>query len=380
VTPALLVWARETCGLSLDVAAKRVGVPTERLSSWEEGAAQPTITQARKLASVYRRSFAILFLPERPESRRPPVRDFRRLPGTALGEYSPEILADIRSALDRRDVLIELLAGRGTQMPGPLPDMPAGLPTEDAGLWLRQLLQTSLDRQVSWADSRISFNAWRERFEDLGLLVFQAVETPIVEARAFAIDLRPLPAIVVNRKDAYAGRVFSLFHELTHLLNRTSALCQTGTDTGLPPEEQRIEVFCNAVAAAALLPAIEFIAAVSSIGVRASDWSLREVDALAKRFKVSPNVIARRLLTLREITQAKYEQYNSEIEDRFAKLPRRKGFIPPPINTLSAAGKPFVRAVLDAWATGQITTSDATDYLGLRTKHFDALMRAVTNG
>jgi DNA-binding transcriptional regulator YiaG len=50
VSPELLVWARETLGLSVDDAAKKAAVRAERLASWEDGTDRPTIAQLRKLA------------------------------------------------------------------------------------------------------------------------------------------------------------------------------------------------------------------------------------------------------------------------------------------------------------------------------------------
>ncbi|HEX9606675.1 MAG TPA: helix-turn-helix transcriptional regulator, partial [Gemmatimonadaceae bacterium] len=48
INPDLLVWARETAGLSPDDAAKKIGVKPARLAEWEEGRLRPTVTQLRK--------------------------------------------------------------------------------------------------------------------------------------------------------------------------------------------------------------------------------------------------------------------------------------------------------------------------------------------
>jgi DNA-binding transcriptional regulator YiaG len=50
VTPEVLRWARESIGVSLDEAARRAGVPVQRVEAWETGQAEPTVAKLRSLA------------------------------------------------------------------------------------------------------------------------------------------------------------------------------------------------------------------------------------------------------------------------------------------------------------------------------------------
>lgn len=89
ITPALLVWARETAGFDIPTAAKKIGVQPDRLAGWEQGQRRPSIPQLRKLANVYKRPIAVFYLPE-PPAAEAVIRDFRRLPGSVTGsEVSP---------------------------------------------------------------------------------------------------------------------------------------------------------------------------------------------------------------------------------------------------------------------------------------------------
>ena len=85
-------------------------------------------------------------------------------------------------------------------------------------------------------------------------MIFQTTRFPSDEASGFAIAAETLPVIAVNRNDALTRRAFSLLHELAHLMIRVSGVSELDTDVNRPPEDQRIEVFCNSVAAAALIP------------------------------------------------------------------------------------------------------------------------------
>ena len=108
MNPELLVWARNTAGLSLDSAAKKLGVKPSRLTEWEEGRLRPTVTQLRKAANVYKRPLAVFFLP-RPPAQPQPLHDFRRFPDKEQAHLSPELLLEMRRARRRRAVALELL-------------------------------------------------------------------------------------------------------------------------------------------------------------------------------------------------------------------------------------------------------------------------------
>ena len=73
VKPEMLVWARESAGLPPQVAAKKIGIKSEKLEMWEKGEIRPTVAQLRKAASVYKRPTAAFYLP------RPPAACIRRI-------------------------------------------------------------------------------------------------------------------------------------------------------------------------------------------------------------------------------------------------------------------------------------------------------------
>ncbi len=96
---------------------------------------------------------------------------------------------------------------------------------------------------------------------------------------ALRCPVRPLPVIGVNRKLRPNGRTFTLLHECVHIFLEQSSICDIDEGMLRPPEEQRVEVFCNAVAGAALVP---FELLLSEPLVRAHpprprDWSGEEL-------------------------------------------------------------------------------------------------------
>ena len=81
---------------------------------------------------------------------------------------------------------------------------------------------------------------------------FQATDVEIAEARGFSIAERPLPAVVVNIKDSVYGRIFTLIHEFTHVLLNRGGICDV--DEGADNDHEDVEIFCNHVAGATLVP------------------------------------------------------------------------------------------------------------------------------
>ncbi|GAG67915.1 unnamed protein product, partial [marine sediment metagenome] len=63
----MLIWARKTVKLSVEFAAKKIGVKMEKLESWEKGEAFPTVKQLYKIANVYKRPFALFYFPIPPK-------------------------------------------------------------------------------------------------------------------------------------------------------------------------------------------------------------------------------------------------------------------------------------------------------------------------
>ena len=152
--------------------------------------------------------------------------------------------------------------------------------------------------QREWRDERIGFNEWRSAAEHLGVLVFQTGNISPAEMKAYSIALYPCPVVAINRKDFYRVRSFSLVHELCHLSLQRHGLCDLRSAIDLPPEQQRVEVFCNAVAAATLVPRDRLLLEDLVERHRGVEWPPVTLRELARRYSVSQEVILRRLLTL----------------------------------------------------------------------------------
>lgn len=110
---------------------------------------------------------------------------------------------------------------------------------------------------------------------------------------------------------------------------------------------------------------------------RSPEWEDEEIEELAQTYGVSQEVLVRRLLTLSLTTKAFYERKRRQYLDELERRPKRKGFVTPAVDAVSALGKPYVRLVLDAFRSLRLTANDVADYLGVRLKHLDAVGSAI---
>jgi Zn-dependent peptidase ImmA (M78 family)/DNA-binding XRE family transcriptional regulator len=368
VEGSMLQWARESAGLTRAEAARSLQTKEEKVLVWEQGKERPSMPQLRKMAAVYKRQLSDFYWPAPLDEAALP-HDFRRLPGDGIFRYSRVLRYRLRQARQRRELALDLATEQDVEIKG-LPNLQVGEDTDALGRQVRQLLQVTMADQSTWRDPRKSYNAWRFRVEAAGVLVFQVTNVQPSEMLGFSLPDRPLPIIGINRKLAPNGRTFTLLHEFVHVLLRESSLCDIEERFVRSPHEQRTEVFCNAVAAAALVPLEELLSnsLVSAHG-QASDWPDEELGAIARSFGVSTHVILRRLLTAGRTTQAFYSQRaalwrlyeptpTKDEDDEF-----RRNM---PQEVVSDLGRPLVSLILESYLSSNLSLSETSRYLGLR--------------
>jgi transcriptional regulator with XRE-family HTH domain len=108
IEPSILVWARESLGLSLAEVALKLDKDRETIQQWEFGNSFPTLAQLETLAyNIYKRPLAVFFLP-RPPRESTPKQDFRTLPENEIPNLSPELRLIIRKAKHNQLVLKQI--------------------------------------------------------------------------------------------------------------------------------------------------------------------------------------------------------------------------------------------------------------------------------
>ena len=384
VEPAILNWARSSAGLSIEEAAHSLQTKPEKITAWEGGEASPSMSQLRKMATTYKRLLSDFYLPA-PPVEEPIPHDFRRLSGEGAFHYSRALRYHLRQARQRRVLALDLAAELELDISVPSLRLRQNGNTEQVGAQVRSLLGISLALQQAWRDPRKSYNAWRAAIERTGVLVFQVTGVSPQEILGFSITERPLPIVAVNRKLAPNGRIFTLLHEFVHLLLDESSICDIEEDVLRPPEEQQTEVFCNAVAAAALVPreALVTEGLVAAYPPQPREWGDDEFASLARTFGVSIHVILRRLLTVGRTTQAFYAARQARwrvFEPRSAQSDSDEYRRNMPQEVVSDLGRPFARLLLDSYLNSRMSLSDVSRYLGVRAQQVEKVREIVSRG
>ena len=369
VTPSMLEWARTSMNFDLDTAATKAQVKRERLEEWEQAVGHPSIPQARRLATVYRRPLAALFLPAPPRDFMIP-HDFRRLPDTPAASPSPRLVEAIRLAQYRRSTALELAGAEGGASDLVGIASPDADPEALAGR-VRQMLGVRLRTQRRWSTEYDALNDWKAAIEAHGVLVFHFSRVPLEEARAFSLADDRYPVVAVNGGDKPRPRIFSLMHELCHVVLKLGGISDFHERDPEAPDT-RVEIFCNRFAGALLVPASalanEFLVRPAN---GATTWTDDELSELARFYWVSREVVLRRLLLLGKTSDAFYRQKRDELitRRRHEVDEEQSGFLAPPRGAIRTVGQPFARLVLGAYYGDTITLSDVSELLGVRVKH-----------
>jgi Zn-dependent peptidase ImmA (M78 family) len=305
VNREMVTWARKRAGLTIDDAAQKF----PHIAAWEAGDALPTYPQLEKLADELKLPIAAFFFPEPPTL--PPIREsFRTLPDTEFDQIPRQVRFLLRKAKALQLNLAELTQGRNPSRRLITRELSSRETDSIArtAAQVREYLGVSLADQYQWTDDEAALKAWRDTLHAVGVFVFKDAFR-VDGYSGFSLYDDEFPVIYVNNSSTKTRQIFTLFHELAHLLFHTS-----GIDTiddryipRLPDQQRRIEILCNQFAAEFLVPEAAFRAAVAD-----RDRSERSAVQLAQRFHVSREVIYRKFLDRGWIDQPEYERATRE--------------------------------------------------------------------
>jgi len=279
----VLKWAIAESGYTEPEVSSWIDGGEAALQSWLDKTARPSLTELKVIAGKLHRQVATFLLPAPPADKEMSVK-FRH----PLGGHQRPLTAIerryVRRARRLQDAHVWLLDELGQPAPG-LPRAGLGTSAEDSGNRIRDVLGVTLDQQFEWRSASVAFDAWRETVERLGVVV---VLFPMGNAscRGFSIWSDAAPLIAVNTAWKDEARIFTLFHELGHLVTRTDSACAIGdVATGAPDDPA--ERWCETFAAAVVVPSV---AGLSNV------VDLRQLGRLANQYKVSLRAMALRLI------------------------------------------------------------------------------------
>lgn len=378
ITPEVLAWARNLDGITIDDIAAKLHTAPEKILSWEQGTSYPTVTQAKNLAKQYRVPFVYFYLPDTPKKlKRLEKTDYRTFGNNGNSIItSRELRWFLRDIEDRRDAVLSLYEEEKRE-PLSFPiKLSAGADMEEVAAAIRNLLELTEDIQCKFRKPEVALSHCIQVLEKWDVLIFQATKIAPSEMRGLSIAYERMPIIALNRKDEPSARLFTLCHELVHIVTRTSGICNDVNENSV--SQNVIEMKCNQIAGKILVPLNELSSHPTIGKIRKYGFDDSYVYQVSRDFAVSKEVILHALWEMKIITRENYFDILARYIDEYKsyKAKKKGGFLPPATDTGTQVGKLYARTILNAYYTDKISARDASGYLlNLKTKNFEKLER-----
>lgn len=373
IEPALLRWAVARADVTRAELAKSAGTSEAIVEKWLAGDKQPSFVQLRKVASRLRVPLGVLFLSEPPDEPLP-IADYRTVAGTKFEEPSTELRDVLHSVLRRKDWLSEYQQDTGA---GPTQIVNSAVSRDSVPQLAAQIREAlELENFKRPANSADFLRELVKRTEAAGInvarngVVGNNTHRPlnVDEFRGFSISDPYAPYIFINGADSPAAQIFTLVHEIAHIVRGDTGISAQGvTNVG------RIEAICNAVAAEVLVPRSEF-SSVWDVNVELED----AVAAAAKHFRVSRYVIAIRAFENGLIAQGDLDNLLSTFRQQYQN--RSKGSGGNFYSTLvTRNGRTFSTRVVEALDRQHLLTRDAASLLDTKVSKLNRLGREIAD-
>ncbi len=373
IEPTVLKWARESIGLNIDEVVKKLkGVTTTTIEEWEKknGKANLAFVQIEKLSTIYKRPLSA-FLLSAPPKEAPLPKDFRTFSSDEKKPLHSKTYLAIRKARRFQYSIIELVkeldkSSKKLSIKADLSVNPEILAEK-----IREQLEVKNFFSFTSFNKEAVLDEWIKILENNGILVSQISITKNKEIRGFSLINGDIPLIVLKRADATAAKIFTLFHELAHILLKEGGICD------LRESDISHEKFCNHFAGAFLVPKNELLNhSVVKANKQIGEWPESLLADIAQDFKVSREVILRRLwilgLTTKEYYLYKHKEWESEYKEPFRRGKRNEIKI-----CIQERGKRYISMAFDAYERKKIDRMVLSDYLGVTSDKISKIKESI---
>ena len=369
--PAVLRWARERLNLSVEELSHLVGKDPETIIKWEAGEDAPSYSALESLAYRHLKvPIAVFFFPEPPEGC-DPVGEFRRLPDSELERLSPNTLHLVNRGVAYQDSLIEFLGPVGSKR-RIFDDLDRSVGALALARRTREYLGISVEDQFGFQDCEQAFKAWRHALEMAGVFTFKdTMKDEFISG--FCLLHHAYPIIFVNNSNAHPRQVFTLAHELGHIMVGIQGVTDINEAYigAMSGPERRREIACNAFAAEVLVPEQVFRRELGLLRVE----GISAIGTLADKYSVSREVILRRCRDFGIISD---EDYSAKVEEFM--LDYRRGRRPSSggnyyLTKLAYLGEGFTSIAFDLYRRGRISKTDLAGHLNMNGLYIDRLQQ-----
>lgn len=376
VNGKIIQWAREYYNMSSEEAAQKIGVDLEKYKDWEAGTDYPTYAKLKKISDVFHKPSALFFFPIPPKIASPKG-DLRTLPDAVVNRLSRNVILQLEKAKVYQLSLIELYGERDSifMHRDEFPDSVDALCE-----FFRKKLEFPVAAQKARKSTKVVFEIYREKFYDIGIYVFKDSFRDNAISGLCVKDNR-FPVIVINNSMSFARQIFTLFHELYHLISDTSGaeIIRDDFYSMLAENQSTIEHNCDSFANNFLVPLDDFRQELEKAPV-----DEKRIEDLAQLYSVSREAIMYKLLTLGKITSSDYSQlketfYGEAIRSQ-GKKEGKKGGGNYYSTKLSYLGNQYTGEVFRQYFSGKISGVKAGEMLQSKVDHLPRLESVFFRG
>jgi Zn-dependent peptidase ImmA (M78 family) len=386
LNPQILIWARDTAGLSVEEAARALGfkdghdrTAVDRLQAMEAGIEEPSHSVLLNMARAYHRSLLVFYLSEPPRAG-DRGQDFRRVPGSKPPEYDPTLDALIRDIRGRQGIVKDLLEQTEPKTVDYVASVTMDLPPAELARRITNRLRFSLTEFRQQSNTEKAFTYLREKVETSGAFVLllgnlgsHHTNIPSGVFRGYSIADSFAPFIVINDQDAHVAWAFTILHELTHLW-----LGATGVSDG--SIGAHIESYCNSVAGEILLPESE-MKELRFLSSASFQQTIAAVAQFANSRNISRAMVAYKLLRVNIFSRARWQELDKHYDDEWlaaqaqqASKDKNKGGPNPYVVKRHRLGHALLDLVKNSLVEGLLTHTRAGRVLGVKPRNVDTLI------
>jgi Zn-dependent peptidase ImmA (M78 family) len=370
VTGKVISWARDRAGMS--IAEAQQSFP--QIEQWEAEESFPTYPQLERLSVKFKLPVAAFFFPEPPKL--PPIKEsFRTLPDTEF-ELMPTQVRFLLQKAKAFQLNLKELSGGGNPAPRQITRdlaFPDDISATEMAVIVREYLNVPIETQFTWPDDEAALKAWRKVLQDVGIFVFK--DAFRAEGYfGFSLYDDTFPLIFVNNTATKTRQCFTLFHELAHIVFRTSGIDEAADDRfigDLAEHQRRIEVLCNRFAAEFLVPDAVFAALMKD-----RQPSEATAETLAARFHVSRETIFRKFLDRHWIKQEHYEA----AAEKWRKQMKGGSGGDYYRTKIAYLGREYIELALREYHQNRISENQLADYLDVKPKNVGTLEEYFAGG
>lgn len=223
-------------------------------------------------------------------------------------------------------------------------------------------------------DSRKAIYQLSNNLQEKNILVFIASSIDrkfknknidIEDCRGYCIYDSYTPVIFLNNTDSYSAKIFTILHELAHILYGESSIITNDN------QDEKMEKLCNEIAGEILIPT-KFI-----LGKWDKNKEIEEnIEAIKKECLASKEAIATKAVNLKIISNEKYDEYKKNLNIALDKKPfTRNSKLKISRMIIKENSENFTKAILTQTLNNNLDFNSALRYLGIEKMEYFNLIR-----